>query len=191
MSSTIGLLIALVISAIAILAVAWPLLKKGPTPVMIEDDRLMELLHRKDQVLASIKELEFDYHVGKLSEEDYQQYDQRLRRQAIGLIQQIEKVAPESAGLDASLESKIQRQRKVLDGTAKAVQPGTDAVIEAEIARRRQTVHLAAPAATQSNGGGTRFCTNCGNSIAPHHKFCANCGTPAEQGESSPAIETA
>ncbi len=191
MSSTIGLLIALVISAIAIFAVAWPLLRKGPTPVMVEDDRLMELIHRKDQVLASIKELEFDFRVGKLSEEDYQQYDQRLRRQAIGLIQQIEKVAPESAGLDASLEGKIQRQRKVLDGAAKAMPPGSDSAIEAEIARRRQTAQPAAPVATQPNGSAVRFCTNCGSQIAAHHKFCANCGTPVAQDEASAAVETA
>jgi hypothetical protein len=195
MSSTIGLLFALIISALAIAAVAWPLLKKGPAPVMVEDDRLMELLQRKDQVLASIKELEFDYHVGKLSAEDYQLYDQRLRRQAIGLIQQIEKVAPESAGLDASLESKIQRQRKVADGTAKVAHAAPDAEIEAAIARRRQTAPVApsvAPSvAAQANGGDVRFCTNCGNQIAPHHKFCANCGTPVAESASAAAIEPA
>lgn len=191
MSSTIGLLIALLISAIAILAVAWPLLKKGPAPVLVEDDRLMELLHRKDQVLVSIKELEFDYHVGKLSEEDYQLYDQRLRRQAIGLIQQIEKVAPESAGLDASLENKILRQRQVVDGATKAVKPAVDTGIEVEIARRRQTLQPAAPVVPQTNGNSVRFCTNCGSQIAAHHKFCANCGVPAEGGDIPEAVEAA
>ncbi|MCB0053584.1 MAG: hypothetical protein KDE01_27815, partial [Caldilineaceae bacterium] len=95
-----GILIALLLSVVAIVAVVWPLLKKGPTPVLVEDDRLTELLLRKEQVLVQIKELEFDYRVGKLDEEDYQRFDERLRRQAVGLIQQIEQVAPESAGLD-------------------------------------------------------------------------------------------
>jgi ribosomal protein L32 len=176
MSLTIGLLIALLVSGLAIAAVAWPLLKKGPAPVLIEDDRLTELFHRKEQVLASIKELEFDYRVGKLSEEDYQQYDQRLRRQAIGILQQIEQVAPESAGLDATLEHEIQRRRKVQDGSAST--PDADAGMEAEIARRRR-VPVAQPAAP-ANGSTARFCTNCGATLAPHHKFCAQCGVPVE-----------
>ncbi len=181
MSLTIGLLIALLISGLAIAAVAWPLLKKGPAPVLIEDDRLAELFQRKEQVLASIKELEFDYRVGKLSEEDYQQYDQRLRRQAIGILQQIEQVAPESAGLDATLEHEIQRRRKVQGGEASA--PDADASMEAEIARRRRVSTPPAP----TNGAAVRYCTNCGGAIAPHHKFCAQCGIPVE----SVAAETA
>jgi len=193
MSSMIELVIALLLSGAAIFAVAWPLLKKGPAPVLVEDDRLIELLHRKDQVMTSIKELEFDYHVGKLSEEDYQAYDQRLRRQAIGLIQQIEKVAPEAASLDASLESEILRQRKVTSNNGAAPPNGE---VEAEIARRRTVtpgvatpgVTVAAPAAVRSNGG-ARFCTNCGNALAPQHKFCSNCGAAVESSDIPASVE--
>jgi len=186
MSVTLGILIALLLSGLAIAAVTWPLLKKGPAPVLIEDDRLTELLHRKEQVLASIKELEFDYRVGKMSEADYQQYDQRLRRQAIGLIQQIEQVAPESAGLDATLEREIEK-RRLVKPTGTAIDE--DAGMEAEIARRRRV--LVTQPAAPVNGSAARFCTNCGATLAPHHKFCANCGTPIEQGEPSAAVETA
>jgi hypothetical protein len=178
MSFVVGLLIALLFSILAIAAVAWPLLKRGPTPVLVEDDRLAELLHRKEQVLASIKELEFDYRVGKLSEADYQQYDQRLRRQAIGLMQQIEQMAPASAGLDAALEREIELRRQVKPVVGAT--PELDAGIEAEIARRRRVPVETAPA---NSSGSPRFCTNCGAALAPHHKFCAQCGTPVEGGQ--------
>lgn len=183
MSLTLGLLGALLVSALAVAAVVWPLLKKGPAPVLIEDDRLTELLHRKEQVLASIKELEFDYRVGKLSEADYQQFDQRLRRQAIGIMQQIEQVAPESAGLDAALEREIDRRRMVKPETGK---PASGEDLEAEIAsRRRVPAATPAPVTVSATNGATRYCTNCGGAIAPKHKFCAQCGTPVES--SSPA----
>lgn len=176
MSFTLGLLIALVLSGLAMAAVAWPLLKKGPTPVLVENDRLADLLHRKEQVLTAIKELEFDYRVGKMSEADYQQYDQRLRRQAIGIMQQIEQVAPESVGLDATLEREIEQLRLVKPANASS--PTSDAGMEAEIARRRRVpaTQVAAP----TNGVAPRFCTACGAALAPHHKFCAQCGTPVE-----------
>lgn len=182
-----GLLIALLLSGLAIAVVVWPLLKKGPASVLVEDDRLAELLHRKEQVLASIKELEFDYRVGKLNEADYQQYDQRLRRQAIGLMQQIEQAAPESAGFDATLEREIEQRRLVKP--ASTSKPEHDAGVEAEIARRRRVPATQAP--TPTNGVAARFCTNCGATLAPHHKFCANCGIPVEQGEAAAAVETA
>ncbi len=192
MSSMLELTIALLVSGVAILAVAWPLLKKGPTPVLVEDDQLVELLYRKDQVMTSIKDLEFDYRVGKLSEEDYQLYDQRLRRQAVGLLQQIEKVAPEAASLDAALEREILRKRKAAPD-AKRANPTHEDHIEAEIARRRTvSPGVAASAATAVAGNGSvRFCTNCGYQLAPQHKFCANCGAAVESSDVTASVVSA
>lgn len=188
MSSMIELVIALLFSVVAILVVAWPLLKKGPAPVLVEDDRLVELLLRKDQVMTSIKDLEFDYRVGKLSEEDYQLYDQRLRRQAVGLLQQIEKVAPEAASLDASLEHEILRQRKVATD-AKSAKLTTDEHVEAEIARRRAVAPGAASTVTPVTvNGNARFCTNCGSQLAPQHKFCASCGVAVESSDTAAVV---
>jgi hypothetical protein len=157
-------LIAVALSALAVLYVVRPLLAPGPAPVMLEDDRLSELLARKDTVLTAIKELEFDYQVGKVSEEDFQRLDQRLRRQAIGLIQQIEKLAPESATLDERLEAEIAQLRRTQD---RASQPAP--------------VASAANSAVLVNGDAlpaARFCTNCGQPLEPAHKFCAYCGAP-------------
>jgi hypothetical protein len=204
----IALLIALVLSLGALAYVVWPLLKPGPAPILVEDDRLTELLGRKDAVLKAIKDLEFDYQVGKLSEEDYQLYDQRLRRQAVGLLQQIEQVAPLSAGLDNALEQEILRRRRVADAPAAAAGaagtklPAVAPVRAAPVPVSAGPVSVAATAAPVAvaemvtgpvtgpvsdpqgmegiNGGGTlRFCTNCGHKLEAQHKFCANCGTPA------------
>lgn len=199
----IVVIVSLLISAAALAYVVWPLLRPGPAAVMVEDDRLTELLGRKDAVMQGIKDLEFDYRVGKLSEEDFQQYDQRLRRQAIGLLQQIEEVAPETADLDTAMEAAIAERRKVPTTEPVPVAPinaTLDATMEAEIAARRKakpplaaksvaasTVALAsaappdpAPPVTAGGGLGAKpiFCTNCGNVLDPQHKFCANCGTP-------------
>ncbi len=126
----IAMLIALVLSVGALAFVVWPLLKPGPAPVMVEDDRLTELLGRKDAVTEAIKDLEFDYQVGKLSEEDYQLYDQRLRRQAVALLQQIEEVAPQSADMDAAMEAEIAQRRRVLDPAARAVKPAAAVALQ-------------------------------------------------------------
>ncbi len=185
----ITVLIALVLSLAALAFVVWPLLKPGPAPIMVEDDRLAELLGRKDAVFKAIKDLEFDYQVGKLSEEDYQLYDQRLRRQAVGLLQQIEQVAPMSANLDSELEAEIAQRRRVLEPAAAPVSMKPVPVLAAASAAApmaaQAPVMAVASGASVANGNtnassdsAVRFCTNCGTKLEVHHKFCANCGTP-------------
>jgi hypothetical protein len=165
----IAIVVAVLLSLAAAAYVAWPLVRAEPPPVVVEDDRLSDLIGRKDAVLTAIKDLEFDYQVGKLSEEDYERFNQRLRRQAIGLIQQIEQVAPESAKLDAQLEAEITRRRKTHEPAAAPVpaRPQPTALTGA--------VAMATPPATVAEA---HYCTQCGQQLAPTHKFCANCGTP-------------
>ena len=176
----IAILIAVLISAAAVGAVVWPLLKRGPAPLLVEDDALTDLLHRKDAVLAAIKDNEFDYRVGKLSQEDFERIDAGLRRQAVGLLQQIEKVAPESARLDDDIEAAIAAQRRVQpDRPAPAPRP-------AGPARPAPVVATAAPAQNGAASGAARFCTNCGVKLEAHHKFCANCGQPVAEIAAAP-----
>lgn len=155
--------IALLLSLAALAFVLWPLFSAKVKPYHTENDELSELLVRKEGIMAAIKDLEFDHQIGKVSEEDYQRFDARLRRQAIIYMQQIEKLAPQTTGLEDALEGEIARQRRTANGKA-AVPP---AKVEAA------KVVAAAPTASPS-----RFCTTCGEPLLSNHKFCANCGTP-------------
>jgi len=167
----ITLTVALLISLVALLYVVWPIIQPNEEPVWVEDDRLTEMISRKDAVLRSIKDLEFDYQVGKVSDEDYERFNQRLRRQAITYIQQIEKLAPQTANLDETLEAEIAQMRRTLDRTDGAVL-ATPAAEPAEI-ETPATDDAVALAGTQIE---KRFCTNCGQPVAAAHKFCAHCG---------------
>ncbi|HRJ40473.1 MAG: hypothetical protein KJZ86_22465 [Caldilineaceae bacterium] len=157
------LFLGLLISAVAAAYVLWPLLSRAAPDVPIEDDRLTDLISRKDSVLVAIKDLDFDRQVGKLSEEDYQRFNYRLRQQAIGYLQQIDKLAPQSAHLDEALEVEIARLRKTRT---------TPVAVNGKAAPVAEVAVLAGDAPT-------RFCTNCGQALAGQHKFCANCGTAA------------
>jgi len=66
-------------------------------------------------VLASIKELEFDYEMGKLTDSDYARMNDRLCGQANGLVQQIEKVAPNIIQLEERLEEEILELRQTIN----------------------------------------------------------------------------
>jgi hypothetical protein len=161
-------ILAALVSLLAIYFAVSPLLQAGRATLVLEDDKLVELLGRRDSIMQAIKDLEFDYRVGKISQEDFQRLDQRLRRQAIGLMQQIEKVAPTSSSLDEQLESIIAQFRQT--SVAPALAPATN-------------TPTSVPLASQA----TRFCTHCGKPVAAGHKFCAYCGTPIAQAD--PAVE--
>lgn len=166
----ITLLMALLVSLIALVYVVTPLLTKQPPLMPVDDDRLADLLARKDSTLRAIKELEFDHQVGKIGADDYHRFNQRLRRQAIVLIQQVEKITPESTALDEQLEAAIASRRQAQP--AKAVTTVATQPSPADGA----TVVAAQP--TMAQGASTRFCTECGARLDPAYKFCANCGAP-------------
>ncbi len=50
------------------------------------------LQERKEQLYATIKELEFDRSLGKLAEEDYQHQRQELEAQALALLQKLDQL---------------------------------------------------------------------------------------------------
>lgn len=124
------LIAGLLASGLAIYWVARPLFSSVPPLPPVLDDRLAGLVARKEATLTAIRELDFDRRTGKLSDEDFARYDARLRRQAIALQQQIEKIAPpDMPSADADIEAAIDAQ----------LDPEMDAILEAEIARRRKT----------------------------------------------------
>jgi hypothetical protein len=161
----VAVILGALVSLLAIAYAVAPLLAPGRATLVVEDDKLAELLGRKDAALQAIKDLEFDYRLGKMSQEDYQRLDQRLRRQAIGLMQQIEKIAPATASLDEQLESIIAQFRQTSPAPV-AVPPGAAGV------------DAVAPQTA-------RFCTHCGKPLEPGHKFCAYCGTPVAQADAA------
>jgi len=153
------------------LYVVLPLLTQQPPLLPVDDDRLADLLARKDSALRAIKELEFDHQVGKINAEDYLRFNQRLSRQAIVLIQQLEKITPESTALDEQLEQAIASRRQAQPATQL---PNTVAVSS-----------ISEPVGSTAGVG--RFCTECGNRLEPGHKFCANCGASVSLPEAGKA----
>lgn len=176
----ITVVLALLLSSAAVAFVLWPILRRDAPLMSVEDDRLAELLARKDRALRSIKELEFDHQVGKLSDEDYARFYERLSRQAILLIQQVEKITPATTELDAALEEEIAQLRRVQATTRLPTE-----IAQGEPAAESMAIHAngeTAASNTQSPSDipvvQTRFCTECGTKVESTFKFCANCGTP-------------
>ncbi|MEZ4663119.1 MAG: zinc ribbon domain-containing protein [Caldilineaceae bacterium] len=162
------ILIALLITIPTLAFVVWPLFFPS-AKVMVDDldeSRLADLIQRKDAVLQSIKELEFDLHTRKISDADFQLLNTRLRHQAIGLMRQIDKVAPEMTELEEALEKEILQLRRV-DGEV------------VHIAHKNGKAPQASPkkaVAKEADATPDRFCRQCGARVNADDRFCAKCG---------------
>ncbi|NOZ29734.1 MAG: zinc ribbon domain-containing protein [Chloroflexi bacterium] len=167
------IVIAILMAAISVAIVAWPIVQQRRSNHVDTEgsDALAELMERRDSLLAAIKDLEFDYAMGKMAEEDFQVLNAQLRSEAIEVLKQIDQrqgVKPGKAA--ARLEREISRRRR------KAAAPAEDleAQIEAEIAALRRRSARRAPASDQAAG----FCTRCGAPLEEGDRFCGRCGTP-------------
>ncbi len=67
-------------------------LKKLVEPVDPLMDEYKHLLVRKEETLISIKELEFDFNTGKISEPDYNELLHRLEAEATGILEELDRL---------------------------------------------------------------------------------------------------
>ncbi len=106
------------------------------------------LEREKALVLRSIKELEFDFAMGKVAQADFEEMSGRLRRRALGLMQQLDA----KAGYRQQIEEEISRQ--LAAGRPEAS------------ARPATPVSTACPSCETVNDPDARFCKQCGTSLA-------------------------
>ena len=89
----------ILISLAAAIYVFRPLLSTAGSPFLVDIDSrstgLKRLLRRKETIYENIKDLDFEYKMGKLSDEDYQRLHQDYLTEAYGVVNQIEAIQPE------------------------------------------------------------------------------------------------
>lgn len=89
-----ALAIAVVLSLIVIAYIGYPFYQARQKKISFElNHRAEELETRKSEIYAAIKDIEFDYQMGKLSEEDYRELRNQYRSQAVALLKEIDAVS--------------------------------------------------------------------------------------------------
>jgi len=120
------------------------------------------LLAERDRLINALLELDFDYALGKIPEEDYPVQRETLRRAAVEVLRQLDALQSSGAsGADAEarLEAALAHQR------AEATVMEMDE-IERLIAERRR----------ERQGKGAGFCPRCGHAVQRTDRFCPKCG---------------
>ncbi len=94
-------------------------------PDVQADEGEVLLLH-KDMLYTAIRDLDFDYHTGKVDEQDYIELRQSLEDEAIATLRQLDTVDP-LAALDNEIECQIAalRQGELGEGSGEKTMPET------------------------------------------------------------------
>jgi hypothetical protein len=111
------------------------------------------LEREKSLVLRSIKDLEFDHAMGKVSEKDFAEMGARLRARAAGLIRQLDSGTNYRQAIQAEIEKRVGR---TLSGS-----PG-------------EQPDKARPTAETKSA--TKLCLSCCTPNDPDARFCKGCG---------------
>ncbi len=147
------MIIAMVLIVLAVLSlIGYPLFRtRVGRKVVLDDteDELGELVRRKESSYTALKELEFDYHTGKLSDEDYRELCDVYKSEALQAIRTLE------------------------EGDA-AAGDSIEAEVENEISCRRRRVH----GQSGGKGASQVLCPACGGENEEGSSFCADCGAP-------------
>jgi len=92
--------------------VAYPLFKRRLRSVdSVENEKLQELHSKRDTTYAMLKELEFDFQSGILTEEDYRELEARYKGKAISILRDIDDVA-EGSGVEEKIERQVLELRR-------------------------------------------------------------------------------
>jgi len=131
------------------------------SPLLREDDRqngftpkpeeiLQELKNKKNGAYATIRELEFDLSMGKLTEEDFQILKRQYTQEAFGYMKEIDKLESSQAEYLKSVVTVPEEENE---------QEVT--VIRNHKSAKRKYI----------------YCTSCGEESAVESLFCAACGS--------------
>jgi hypothetical protein len=78
-------------------ALAAPFLRPASEGGAAHGERLAELEARKEAKYREIRDAELDYRTGKLSREDHRALDRSLRREALAILEEIDRAGADDA----------------------------------------------------------------------------------------------
>lgn len=148
--------LAILVLALALAALAYPLYRARTQPVAITASTLDDLLAQRDGVYATLRDLDTDRQLGKLDAADYTALREKYMARAADILREIDVLRGEGDGRAASdeIEQEVAALRKKAPAPVKKVQPAPKAVPETE----------------------QLLCSNCGRPYTAGDKFCARCG---------------
>jgi len=145
--STLFLIIVAAVSLLILYPLFRPSIRSSQGSLLKSNGHTAEVEEEREMAITSLRELELEYQMGKLSEEDYSELRGQYRRRAIALLKAADAGAE---GIDSDIEAEVQRLRRALAGNG-SIAPKSGAVC----------MYCERPV-----GSKDKYCPNCGKPLA-------------------------
>lgn len=143
-----------------------PFMERRARRVTEEEHELSALMAERDRVINSLQELDFDFKLGKIPEDDYPIQRTNLLQKGADILRQIDAIAPQPTSVQAA-DARIEKAIAARRADASVVKPEIDDEdVESMIAARRK-------ARKEKSSG---FCPKCGKPVMVSDRFCPSCG---------------
>lgn len=166
MDAIVFILLAAVLIGVAFYLVALPLIQETrrhaarPAPVVSEQEQLAELLAQRDAAFQALRDLSFDYKVGKITDEDFAAFEAGLKQNAAQTLRALDQWEAEAdADLDTMMEDAILSRKAALTMEETAEPDG-------------------------------RVCSKCGRPALAGDRFCGGCGSALGTAAAAPALQS-
>lgn len=163
------------------LFIARPLFDQKSISFSQEEHVISGLMAERDRIINALHELDFDFALQKIPEEDYPLQRAQLMQRGADVLRELDSLHADEkpTSVEDRLEEAIELRRADMArrqlSTARTAVPGVrspsgvggDDDLEAMIANRRRV--------RQDKAAG--FCPQCGNPVQKMDRFCPKCGT--------------
>jgi hypothetical protein len=153
------------------------------------DHEQSTLLAERDRILGALRELDFDYALGKIPEEDYPAQRSLLVQNGANVLRSLDALQPDPSvdDVEERLEAAIAARRADVGLSASSAQPLPSNGGASATTGRGVSVALAAPdddleallakrrRVRQDKAAG--FCPRCGAPLQKSDRFCPRCGS--------------
>lgn len=121
------------------------------------EDILEKLKNKKNGVYTTLRELEFDLNMGKLSDEDFQILKRQYVQEAAGYMKEMDKL--ESSKASISMDTNREAEEEIEQAVNAARSP--------ESVKRK---HIYCTSCGEKASAESRYCTACGSKLHKHPK---------------------
>ena len=143
-----------------------PFMERRARGVTEEEHELSALMAERDRVINSLQELDFDFKLGKIPEEDYPAQRAGLLQKGADILRKIDSLLPQAAS-SQDTEARLERAIAARRADASMAKPEvSDDDLESMISSRRK-------GRTNKSAG---FCPKCGKPVMVTDRFCPACG---------------
>ena len=143
-----------------------PFMERRARRVTEEEHELSALMAERDRVINSLQELDFDFKLGTIPEEDYPAQRTGLLQKGADILRKIDSFAPQTVSAqdtEARLERAIAARRA--DAAVARVEVSDDDLESMISSRRKKRPNKSAG-----------FCPKCGKPVMVTDRFCPSCG---------------